>query len=100
MLMEGGICRELKISARSHILRYHDRCTASLIKERGGILLSQALLDAVFCIEATFVMGDWNSRTGTKRKVARLGVDEHWLFAFWIRVGPPHGGFVELCQAR
>ena len=58
-------------SALSHILKYHDRCTAPLIKERDGIPLNPVLLDAVFCIEATFVVD------GDKRKVERLG----WMSA-------------------
>ena len=45
-------------------------------------------------------MGDWKPRTGTKKKVERLGVDEYWLFAFQIRIGPPYEGFVKLYQAR
>ena len=35
----------------------------SLIKERDGIPLNLALLDTVFCIEAAFIMGDWDSGT-------------------------------------
>ena len=73
---------------------------AKCIKERDGILINLDLLDAVFCVEVTFVMGDWDSRAGTERKAARLWVDEYRLFAFWIRIDPPYEGFVRLCQAR
>ena len=61
---------------------------------------SLALFDIVFCVEATFVMGDWGPRTGTKKKIARLGRDEYRLFVFWVGIGPPYEGFVQLCQAR
>ena len=83
-----------------HILGYHNRYTASLFEERDGILFNPALLDTVFCIKAAFVMGDWYSRTGAKRKIARLGVDEHWVFTSRIRIGSPYEGFVKPCQAR
>ena len=61
-------------------------------------MVNPALFDTVFCIEVTFAMGDWDSRTGTKslRKIARLGVDEYRLFAFCIRIGSSYGGFVVL----
>ena len=82
------------------MLRYHDQCTAPSIKERDGILLNPALLDTIFCIEAAFVMGDWDSRTGIKRKITRLGVDEYLLFISWIMIGPPYECFFKFCQAR